>query len=49
MPNLDKVQEDNEAKKRQPGQDDAGGNPIHHRSTLSKILHWEHDGMNKDT
>ncbi len=48
LPHLSEVQNDQEPKQRQPGQDDAAGNPIHHKSTLKKILHWEHDGMNAD-
>jgi hypothetical protein len=48
LPHLSEVQNDQEPKQRQPGQDDAAGNSIHHKSTLKKILHWEHDGMNAD-
>lgn len=48
LPHLSEVQNDNEPKQRQPGEEDAAGNSIHHKSTLGKILHWEHDGMNKD-
>ncbi|KAL8649174.1 MAG: hypothetical protein Q9226_005684 [Calogaya cf. arnoldii] len=48
MPGLAEVQKDNEKDIRPPGEDDAAGNKIHHKSFLKKMLHWEHNGMNAD-
>ncbi|KAL8720650.1 MAG: hypothetical protein Q9225_002520 [Loekoesia sp. 1 TL-2023] len=48
LPGLGEVQNDNEKNLRQPGQDDAAGNKIHHKGILGKMLHWEHNGMNAD-
>ena len=46
MPGLDKVEADN-ARVRQPGEEDAAGNKIHHKSLLGKLTHWEHSAMNE--
>ncbi|KAL8757995.1 MAG: hypothetical protein Q9184_004052 [Pyrenodesmia sp. 2 TL-2023] len=48
LPGLSDVQNDNEKNVRQPGQEDAAGNKIHHKGILGKMLHWEHNGMNAD-
>ncbi|KAL8806415.1 MAG: hypothetical protein Q9182_001330 [Xanthomendoza sp. 2 TL-2023] len=48
LPGLAEVQQDNEQRMRQPGQEDAAGNKIHHKSILKKMFHWEHNGMNAD-
>ncbi|KAI4242445.1 MAG: hypothetical protein L6R40_003999 [Gallowayella cf. fulva] len=48
MPGLAEVQKDNEKDLRQPGQEDAAGNKIHHKGILKKMFHWEHNGMNAD-
>ncbi|KAL8834862.1 MAG: hypothetical protein Q9170_003562 [Blastenia crenularia] len=48
LPGLSEVQHDNEKNLRQPGQEDAAGNKIHHKGILGKMLHWEHSGMNAD-
>ncbi|KAL8804661.1 MAG: hypothetical protein Q9223_005723 [Gallowayella weberi] len=48
LPGLAEVQKDNEQQLRQPGQEDAAGNKIHHKSILKKMFHWEHNGMNAD-
>ena len=47
MPGLAEVQHDTRV--RQPGEEDAAGNKIHHKGLLGHILHWEHDSMNADT
>ena len=46
MPGLNKLEADNE-RVRQPGEEDAAGNKIHHKSLLGKLTHWEHSGMNE--
>jgi len=33
---------------RKPGDEDEAGNKIHHRGTLGRLLHWEHESMNAD-
>ncbi|KAL8695739.1 MAG: hypothetical protein Q9224_003199 [Gallowayella concinna] len=48
LPGLADVQKDNEREIRQPGQEDAAGNKIHHKGILKKMFHWEHNGMNAD-
>lgn len=48
LPSLSHVQNDNEKNVRQPGQEDAAGNKIHHKGILKKMFHWEHNGMNAD-
>lgn len=48
LPGLSEVQHDTEKDMRQPGEDDAAGNKIHHKGILKKMLHWEHNGMNAD-
>ena len=48
LPGLSEVQKDEEKDTREPGQDDAAGNKIHHKGFLTKMLHWEHNGMNAD-
>ncbi|KAL8724565.1 MAG: hypothetical protein Q9166_007875 [cf. Caloplaca sp. 2 TL-2023] len=48
LPGLSEVQKDNEKDLRQPGQEDAAGNKIHHKGIFKKMLHWEHNGMNAD-
>ncbi|KAL8709857.1 MAG: hypothetical protein Q9220_005473 [cf. Caloplaca sp. 1 TL-2023] len=48
LPGLEEVKNDKEPSLRQPGQEDAAGNKIHHKSTLKKLFHWEHNGMNAD-
>ncbi|KAL8934282.1 MAG: hypothetical protein Q9211_005311 [Gyalolechia sp. 1 TL-2023] len=48
LPGLSQVQHDQEKKVRQPGEEDAAGNKIHHKGILKKLLHWEHNGMNAD-
>ena len=46
MPGLAEVEKDN-ARQRQPGEEDAAGNKIHHKSLLGKLTHWEHNAMNE--
>ena len=46
MPGLAEVQKDTHV--RQPGEEDAAGNKIHHKGILGHILHWERNGMNAD-
>lgn len=46
MPGLDRLEADNE-RVRQPGEEDAAGNKIHHKTLLGKLTHWEHSGMNE--
>ncbi|KAL8706612.1 MAG: hypothetical protein Q9201_000359 [Fulgogasparrea decipioides] len=48
LPGLSEVQHDKEKNIRQPGQEDAAGNKIHHKGILKKMFHWEHNGMNAD-
>ncbi|KAI4169302.1 MAG: hypothetical protein LQ343_005800 [Gyalolechia ehrenbergii] len=48
LPGLPEVQHDDEKNLRQPGEDDAAGNKIHHKGILKKLFHWEHNGMNAD-
>ncbi|KAL8935691.1 MAG: hypothetical protein Q9216_005303 [Gyalolechia sp. 2 TL-2023] len=48
LPGLSDVQQDNEQNLRQPGEEDAAGNKIHHKGILKKMFHWEHNGMNAD-
>ena len=47
MPGLDKVQADN-TRERQPGEEDASGDKIHHKTLLGRLTHWEHQGMNAE-
>ena len=46
MPGLAEIQKDTHV--RQPGEEDAAGNKIHHKGVLGRMLHWEHDSMNAD-
>ncbi|KAL9584228.1 MAG: hypothetical protein Q9212_002257 [Teloschistes hypoglaucus] len=48
MPNLPEANQVAEENIRPPGAEDAGGNKIHRRGFLKKLLHWEHNGMNAD-
>ncbi|KAI4200214.1 MAG: hypothetical protein LQ350_004072 [Teloschistes chrysophthalmus] len=48
MPNLPEANAVAEENIRPPGTEDAGGNKIHRRGFLKKLLHWEHNGMNAD-
>ncbi|KAL9585174.1 MAG: hypothetical protein Q9203_004364 [Teloschistes exilis] len=48
MPALPEANQVDAKNIRPPGTEDAGGNKIHRKGFLKKLLHWEHNGMNAD-
>ncbi|KAI4090311.1 MAG: hypothetical protein L6R37_007904 [Teloschistes peruensis] len=48
MPALPEANQIDAKNIRPPGTEDAGGNKIHRKGFLKKLLHWEHNGMNAD-
>ncbi|KAK4964192.1 hypothetical protein LTR66_012429 [Elasticomyces elasticus] len=44
MPGLKKASPEHH----EPGEEDESGNKVHHRTTLGRLLHGEHNAMNEE-